>query len=95
MATAAGVTTAGGAQACAKGLEMALPLCSRYNSASGIDPMATQAPLRRKLLTIRTNDAEREQLRQAAAVRGLTVAGLIRQSLAAAGVHLSPEVQQH
>jgi hypothetical protein len=95
MAIAAGVTTADGAQALAKDLGMAPAPCSRYNSTSGIDPMATQAPHRRKLLTVRATDAEREQLRQAAAMRGTTVAGLIRQSLAAAGVHLNPEVQPH
>lgn len=40
------------------------------------------------LLNIRASAAEREQLRRTAAERGISVSGLIRQSLAAYGVRL-------
>ena len=38
------------------------------------------------MVTIRTPEADRQKLRDAAAARGVTVTELIRQSLAAAGV---------
>ncbi len=49
--------------------------------ARALEPMARIRP---PMVTIRTPD--REQLREAAAARGMTVADLIRQALAAQGV---------
>ena len=41
------------------------------------------------LVNIRTSEADRQKLRDAAAARGVTVAGFIREALAAQGVAIS------
>lgn len=41
------------------------------------------------LVTVRTVEADRQRLREAAAARGISVSDLIRQALAAQGVPIS------